>query len=438
MGRKIIGFILSFIFILNTVEISAYSAETNLALNKTVTQSSVDSIGYEGSKTVDGSKDDSHEWYSWGRAKEWLKIDLGSTHSINKAVIYWGAGYASGYKLQGSSDGTKFTDIPGTIITKGTGGTITINFTDISYRYVRLYTTTVPTSNYGHEVLEFEIYGAGETPAGNHNYPNNVIYMPHGFFCTQKTDAFILSALNEVQSYSFNYVMCNVGSFVESDGTMPSSNYTDSIGNNMLVKWVKLVHAKNPDIKIIAYVNGTQTLADNVTAHTNMVNVCEMLVNTFGCDGVHLNFEPLSHEDAIFLSLMKKIKTRIGNKHLSVAGPVSEWTSPFITQVANSVDMICTMNYDMNCSKSDFLSDVKASVIKYSKAMKGTNCQLIPLQAAYSSTSIHNIAVENIENTSVAIDQSVTEGSNIYGSGIWWWYEMTAADKKNWTTKWVR
>ena len=436
--RKNIGIILLFVFILSVVKISTYLTGTNLALNKTVTQSSFDSAGYEGSKIVDGLKDDSHEWYSWGRAKEWLQVDLGSTQSINKAIIYWGTGYASGYNLQGSSDGTNFTDIPGTIITGGKGGTKTINFIDVSYRYVRLYITTVPTGNYGHEVLEFKIYGTGKISANSHKYPNNVIYMPHGYFCNPQTDEFILSELSELQSYSFNYIMCNVGEFVESNGTMLSRNYTNSSGENMLVKWVNLAHANYPDMKIIAYVNGTQTLADNVRAHTNMVNVCEMLVNTFGCDGVHLDFEPLTDEDATYLSLMQKIKTGIGSNHLSVAGPVSEWTSSFITQVANSVDMICTMNYDMDSSRSAFIAAQKASIIKYSGAMEGTTCQLMPLQAAYTSTDIHNSAVENIKNTSAAIDQAINKGANVYGSGVWWWYEMTAADKKNWATKWVR
>src|SRR5690554_868462 len=176
-------------------------------------------------------------------------------------------------------------------------------------------------------------------PALAVTHPNNIIYLPHGYFCTAKTDDFIQSEVNALAFLSFNYQMCNLAAF-DSDGTMNPDNYCQ------LEHWIQVSRQTDPGQKIIGYVNGTLDMINNPSIHQNMVDFCGYLVTTMGCDGIHLDFEPMPMDNPNYLLFMQMVRNRIGTAHLSVAAPMSNWTSGFINQVSGVVDMICIMCYD--------------------------------------------------------------------------------------------
>ncbi|WP_242427166.1 MULTISPECIES: discoidin domain-containing protein [unclassified Streptomyces] len=88
---------------------------------------------------------------------QWLRVDLGAPVALSRVRLDWEAAYATAYRIQGSTDGTTWTDLAS--VTAGDGGTdeVTVNGTA---RYVRVYGTRRATA-YGYSLWEFKVYGTG-------------------------------------------------------------------------------------------------------------------------------------------------------------------------------------------------------------------------------------------------------------------------------------
>ncbi|MEU0879505.1 glycosyl hydrolase family 8 [Lentzea sp. NPDC005914] len=133
---------------------SASAADPLVSQGKAVTASSVEGSGFEAAKAVDGSA--SSRWASAeGHDPEWLRVDLGSAHTISRVKLSWEAAYAKSYRVQTSGDGSAWTDVFST--STGDGGTDDLTLSG-SGRYVRVYGTARGTS-YGYSLWELEVYG---------------------------------------------------------------------------------------------------------------------------------------------------------------------------------------------------------------------------------------------------------------------------------------
>jgi hypothetical protein len=129
----------------------------NLALGKTATVSSYNSINQDGSHAVDGNI--STYWRTNKGSTlpaEWINVDLGASTTISQVVLKWNTYYATAYTIQVSPDNVNWT----TVYTKtgGTGGTETINFTAVSARYVKMNSTAWNNSAERCRLNEIEIY----------------------------------------------------------------------------------------------------------------------------------------------------------------------------------------------------------------------------------------------------------------------------------------
>lgn len=143
-------------------------APENLALNKTVTANG-SVAGYEPSKAVDGSAANGRKWSSNTAGDKWLMVDLGQNYDISRWVVkHAGEGgetlslNTKNYKLQGSLDGTSWTNLDSV---EGNVSNSTDRYiTKSTVRYVRLYITT--PQNYAEtgtaNIYEFEVYGRGD------------------------------------------------------------------------------------------------------------------------------------------------------------------------------------------------------------------------------------------------------------------------------------
>jgi len=132
--------------------------QTNVALNKTATVSSVENSSYPAGNVTDGST--SSRWASQqGSENEWIYIDLGSANNINRVVLKWEAAYGKSYKIQTSNDLSAWTDIFST--TSGDGGTDDLTVTG-SGRYIRMAASLRGTA-WGYSLWEFEVYGSAVT-----------------------------------------------------------------------------------------------------------------------------------------------------------------------------------------------------------------------------------------------------------------------------------
>lgn len=128
---------------------------TNIALNKSVTASSVYGSGYEARKAVDGDAS-STRWASGLSNSEWIYVDLQDSYSINRVVIEWEEAYGKDFTIQVSNDASNWT----TIKTVTNNSSTTNDFSNLAGtgRYVRMNGTAYgPYSLYS--IWEFEVYG---------------------------------------------------------------------------------------------------------------------------------------------------------------------------------------------------------------------------------------------------------------------------------------
>jgi beta-glucosidase len=128
------------------------SPPINLALNKTVVVSSVESNEYLGTNAVDG--DYSTRWSSLFSDPQSLKIDLGEVKHFNEIKIYWETAYGKDYYIEVSSDGTSWNNIVNQI--NGVGG-VEKWIVNTDARYIRL-TGIKRGTEWGYSIYEFEIY----------------------------------------------------------------------------------------------------------------------------------------------------------------------------------------------------------------------------------------------------------------------------------------
>ena len=128
----------------------------NLAVGKTVTASS------EAVPNVAEFLNDQNASTRWeseqGIDPQWVIIDLADTFSLNSILIDWEAANAKDYVIEGSKNGTDWTEMIS--LTNQSEGNHRINNSNVSgeFRYVRIYGTS-RNLNYGYSIFEVEIYG---------------------------------------------------------------------------------------------------------------------------------------------------------------------------------------------------------------------------------------------------------------------------------------
>jgi hypothetical protein len=93
-------------------------------------------------------------------------VDLGSSRALSQVVIDWEAANAANYQVQGSTNGTSWTNLK--TITGGAFGTRTdTHAVSGSYRYVRIYGTARSAGNqWGYSIWELKVYAQG-TPTSS-------------------------------------------------------------------------------------------------------------------------------------------------------------------------------------------------------------------------------------------------------------------------------
>ncbi len=147
--------------ILHQIEAANFSlpTDTNLARYKPVSASSFlllagsGNNNYVPTRANDGLT--ATTWRPVASNPQWVRIDMLGKPSVSKAILRWGAVYATTYTLDWSDDGTSWT----TVFTQaaGAGGVETDTFTAVSHRYWRMNETT--RSGAGSLVLqELELY----------------------------------------------------------------------------------------------------------------------------------------------------------------------------------------------------------------------------------------------------------------------------------------
>lgn len=168
-------------------EMSVLVHAANIALNKPITTSSLESTSYPATAANDGNL--STRWSSSFSDPQWIKIDLQNTYAITGARIVWEAAAAKNFEIQVSNDGVNWTSVYST--TSGNGGTDNFNFTATA-RYIRMY-STARTTVYGNSIYEFEVWGTLVQTGIKGNYAEKSITV----YPNPVTDGIINISFNE-------------------------------------------------------------------------------------------------------------------------------------------------------------------------------------------------------------------------------------------------
>jgi hypothetical protein len=141
-----------FLFFILTCFSSLLCAQTNVALNKPVTSSSVLEVGSAPQNAVDGLV--TTRWASRPLDNQWLQVDLGQPYAIQQVVIQWGKGFSTQFHVEVSSNSITWQRVHSDL--KGTGGTDTISLNQTT-RYVRTYISKRTNDAWGVAILEMSV-----------------------------------------------------------------------------------------------------------------------------------------------------------------------------------------------------------------------------------------------------------------------------------------
>ncbi len=129
---------------------------TDVAQGKPVTVSSVEGAN-AAARAVDGNS--TTRWGSAYSDPQWITVDLGQPHALNRVRLNWETAFGRAYQIQVSPDNAAWTTIFST--TTGDGGVDDLNVTGTG-RYVRMNGTQRATQ-WGYSLWDFNVYG---TPTG--------------------------------------------------------------------------------------------------------------------------------------------------------------------------------------------------------------------------------------------------------------------------------
>jgi beta-glucanase (GH16 family) len=124
-----------------------------LSQGRPAAASSLENATFPASNAVDGNT--GTRWSSAFSDPQWIQVDLGAVHSINRVVLNWEAASGRAFQLQTSNDGANWSTFFTT--TTGAGGVQDLAVTG-SGRFVRMLGTARSTP-YGYSLWEFQVYG---------------------------------------------------------------------------------------------------------------------------------------------------------------------------------------------------------------------------------------------------------------------------------------
>lgn len=170
-GRKQAYLIAFLVFVLISTQLSfsspKVSAATNLALNKSVTESS-HTQSYNASNATDGNQ--STYWEGAANSyPSWVRVDLGSSQTVDQVVLKlpatWGA-RSQTLSVEKSSDDASYTTLAASAAYAFSEGTnaVTIHFASTSTRYIKIG-ITANTGASGGQLSELEVYGPSTIPS---------------------------------------------------------------------------------------------------------------------------------------------------------------------------------------------------------------------------------------------------------------------------------
>jgi hypothetical protein len=127
------------------------------ATGATATASSVEKVGFEAGKAVDGVA--TTRWSSARVDDQWWQVDLGRSRKVDAVELNWEAAYARQYRIQTSVDGATFTDAA--TVNISSSGLKRTDFAVRDARYVRVLGVVRATA-YGISFWDARVFGPSD------------------------------------------------------------------------------------------------------------------------------------------------------------------------------------------------------------------------------------------------------------------------------------
>jgi len=197
----------------------------------------------------------------------------------------------------------------------------------------------------------------------------------------------IIALANDLNRRQIRYVFAYV-SYLKPDGQF-NPTYPHA------AEFVRVLKVAQPDLNVQAWIGLPLKYVDlgDVVIRKKIAKFCVKLVRDGGFDGVHLDPEPTSSDDADVLALLDETRSALGSEiTLSVATrriwpilsdvqwPVIRqvaWRTGYYREVARRVDQIAVMTYDSAMPLAMLYRQwARFQVIEISRAVDDTEVQL--------------------------------------------------------------
>jgi hypothetical protein len=192
------------------------------------------------------------------------------------------------------------------------------------------------------------------------NQDRNAVWIAHRWLERDHSEAEIEALLLALRRRGVVYVYPHLIPF-DREGRLPPHS------REQMRRFLAVAARVTPDVRVLPWVGGlrlgyrrqragTLDLADLVQRQ-RIVAECRGLIDE-GFDGIHLNVEPVDDGNVDFLSLLRALRTAVGESRiLSLStirpGPVRLpvapnffWTPDYYVRVAHVADQVVVMSYD--------------------------------------------------------------------------------------------
>ncbi|ANE45131.1 glycosyl hydrolase [Paenibacillus swuensis] len=382
---------------------------TNLTLGKNITASG-QSQTY-GPNNIKDSNQGTY-WESTNNAfPQWIQVDLGTNTSIDQVVLKLPAGWEARTQtlaVQGSQDGSAFTDIVGS---KGyvfnptvNGNGVTINFTSISTRFVRLQVTG-NTGWPAAQLAEFEIYGTGGTPPTTGMYQAESAALSGG--AKVNTDHVGFSGTGFVDGY------WSLGATTAFTVNVPES------GSHGVT--LKYANAGGNTASVSIYVNGSkirQTLLPNLANWDTWSTKAETLILNAGNNTVAYKYDSGDNGNINLDQIVVEPVTTAPSPDLTITG--LSW-SPSSPVESSSITLNATVKNNGSAGSAAttvnfYLNNTLAGTAPVTALAAGASAT-VSLNAGTKSAGTYTVSAKVDENNTI-VEQNDSNNSYTNSSSL--------------------
>lgn len=207
-----------------------------------------------------------------------------------------------------------------------------------------------------------------------------------------------------------------------------------AFNESVIKRWISLTRRTDRYQKVIGTLNfglwrnDRRPLGFNLQVFQNNLNNEIYRLLGLGLDGIHLDIEGFNKNDQDLLNMLTYLRDNslygVDYVSLSATHEPLRWDKAYIRQLASHVSELNPMLYDLYyggiTSQDLYVNLVRETVLRYSSAIKGTGCKLVPFLPAYRGSDDHRTDIETMEAGIKGVNLAIKQGASVDGVAIFW------------------